>query len=51
MTHHYSHVDEREKRAAASRVLDAISGTKGVEKGVVETISTGATTETTAEVC
>jgi integrase len=33
MTHHYSHVDEGEKRTAASRVLGVIRGGKGEEKG------------------
>ncbi len=34
MTHHYSHIDEGEKRAAAERVFEQVTGTKGVEKGV-----------------
>jgi integrase len=34
MTHHYSHVDEGEKRAAAARVLDLAWGGKGVPDGV-----------------
>ncbi len=34
MTHHYSHVDEAEKRAAAARVLDVVRGGKRVEKRV-----------------
>lgn len=36
MTHHYSHVDENEKRAAAARVLDVLNGGKGVETGVAD---------------
>jgi integrase len=36
MTHHYSHVDEIEKRAAAARVLDVLNGGKGVETGVAD---------------
>ncbi|HUQ02735.1 MAG TPA: tyrosine-type recombinase/integrase, partial [Kofleriaceae bacterium] len=36
MTHHYSHVDENEKRAAAARVLDVLNGRKGVETGVAD---------------
>jgi hypothetical protein len=34
MTHHYSHVDEGEKREAAARVLAVLHGGKGVPKGV-----------------
>jgi len=33
MTHHYSHVDEAEKRAAVARVFDVVTGGKGVEEG------------------
>lgn len=37
MTHHYSHVDENEKRAAAMRAFDGVlAGSKGVGKGVAE---------------
>ena len=34
MPHHYSHVDEGEKRAAAALVLDVATGGKGVAAGV-----------------
>ena len=34
MTHHYSHVDEGEKREAAARVFEVVRGGKGVPKGV-----------------
>ena len=34
MTHHYSHVDEEEKREAVARVFEVVRGGKGVEKGV-----------------
>ena len=34
MTHHYSHIDENEKRAAAMRAFEGVIGEpKGVEKG------------------
>ncbi len=33
MTHHYSHVDEGEKRVAATRVFDVITGGKGGIQG------------------
>jgi integrase len=36
MTHHYSHVDEGEKRIAATRVLAAISGDKRVIERVID---------------
>ncbi len=34
MTHHYSHVDEQEKREASERVLAVLRGGKGVDEGV-----------------
>jgi integrase len=36
MTHHYSHLDDGEKLAAASRVFDVISGGKRVTERVIE---------------
>ena len=33
MTHHYSHVDEREKHVAARRAFDVVTGGKGVIAG------------------
>jgi hypothetical protein len=48
MTHHYSHVDEAEKKAALRRVFTVVRGQKGVEKGVAsaESDSTTETVET-----
>ena len=39
MTHHYSHVDETEKRAAAMRAFDGVLGPKGVTKGVAPSMN------------
>jgi integrase len=36
MTHHYSHVDEGEKRVAANRVLEVVLGGKAPQKQVIQ---------------
>lgn len=49
MTHHYSHVDEHEKRTAATRALDVVTGGKGVIGGVITNAAVPAVTKPKAE--
>jgi integrase len=47
MTHHYSHVDENEKRAAVARVFSIVKGAAGADRGADRS---GSTTKSEAEV-
>jgi hypothetical protein len=49
MTHHYSHVDEHEKRTAATRVLDVVTGGKGLAGEVIANNANDAVTSPKAE--
>ncbi len=51
MTSHYSHVDENEKRLAATRVLDVVTGGKGGITGGMGKIGASESIPETSQVC